>query len=85
MFIHVYPFIHPADPYTQRFMAAFAASKQHPSDQHKIRQWCYETFGGAGYCADTNEIRWHDSIHFGEIEFNREEDLSLFLLKWGGN
>lgn len=66
-------------------VAAFQHSQFRADEQHKIRQWCYETFGSSGYLVNTDEVRWIDSIHFGEIEFSREEDLAVFLLKWSSN
>ena len=61
-------------------MASF--NYQLPKKYSEIRRWCFETFGPPGPLPDTAEVRWVDDIKFGEIIFQREEDLMLFVLKW---
>ena len=41
----------------------------------EVKQWCKETYGVPG-------LRWKDYVHFGEIAFSDEKDLTLFLLRW---
>mgnify|MGYP003341860056 CR=1 FL=1 len=67
----------PERPY--RYVAAFGLARIRTDH---IREWCYDTYGWPGYLPNTHEIRWRDSLRHGEIEFSREEDLTLFLLKW---
>ena len=61
-------------------MAAFATSSL--LKNREIREWCYETYGWPGYQANTDLAVWRDDIAFGEVEFARESDLALFLLRW---
>jgi hypothetical protein len=72
MFIHHYPI-----PRTGcdriRYMASF--SQVDPKKVKAIRQWCFEAFGQAGG-------RWQDDVYHGEIVFQREDDLMLFVLRW---
>lgn len=78
MFIHSYPNTNElGDPV---YIAAFA--KASLSKHHEIRTWCYETYGWPGYQAANDFTRWRDDIAFGEVEFARESDLALFLLRW---
>ena len=78
MFIHSYPNTNRlGEPV---YMAAFATSSL--LKNREIREWCYETYGWPGYQANTDLAVWRDDIAFGEIEFARESDLSLFLLRW---
>lgn len=44
----------------------------------EIRAWCCATFGKSGE-------RWRDNLVWGEIAFLTSEDVSMFLLKWGGD
>ena len=78
MFIHSYPNTNElGDPV---YIAAFA--KASLSKHQEIRSWCYETYGWPGYQAANDFTRWRDDIAFGEVEFARESDLALFLLRW---
>lgn len=63
-----------------QFTAAFPRPNENQSQE--IRRWCYNTYGVPGIRVDTDEMRWRDGILYGEIVFQREEDLSMFLLKW---
>lgn len=63
-----------------RYMAAF--NKQLPHRTTEIRRWCFESFGPPGYLSHIDETRWQDDVKYGEIVFQREEDLTLFLLRW---
>lgn len=52
-------------------------------DLNAVRKWCYETYGTPGLRPESMYTRWHDMIlNIGRIYFAREEDVSLFLLKW---
>ena len=62
------------------YIAAFA--KLPLLKTREIRGWCYETYGWPGYQAKTDLTVWRDDIAFGEVEFTRESDLALFLLRW---
>ena len=78
MFIHSYPNTNElGDPV---YIAAFA--KLPLLKNREIRAWCYETYGWPGYQAANDFTRWRDDIAFGEVEFTRESDLALFLLRW---
>lgn len=68
--------------YLEKGFHVAAFPEQHPSVDMEIKRWCWQMFGQEGYMVNSNEIRWKDSIEYGEIRFQREEDLSLFLLKW---
>lgn len=61
------------------YVAAFKAKQQ---QRPEITRWCYQTYGEPGYRYDTAEIRWKDSIQYGEIHFSRESDLEWFVLRW---
>ena len=64
-----------------------AADRGVAFDAAEIRQWCYDMFGpGLGeHRIDESPFihRWVDDVEWGEIKFSREEDLGLFLLRWG--
>lgn len=62
------------------YMASF--NKQVPHHTAEIRRWCFETFGPPGPLVNTAETRWIDDVRYGEIVFQREQDLMLFVLKW---
>ena len=74
MHIHVYK-----PSFRNYLVAAFHSPV---SNETEIRQWCHDTFGKDGYDFNTQEVRWRDNIHFGEVSFGRESDLAMFLLKW---
>ena len=63
-----------------RYMASF--NYQLPKKSGEIRQWCIDTYGAPGCLPQSTEIRWLDDIKYGEIVFQREADLMLFLLRW---
>ena len=63
-----------------RYMASF--NKQLPHKTAEIRRWCFETFGPPGMLVNTVEIRWLDDVKYGEIVFQHEADLMMFLLRW---
>ena len=78
MFVHSYAKINElGEPV---YMAAFA--KLPLLKNREIRSWCYETYGWPGYQASVDLVVWRDDIAFGEVEFARESDLALFLLRW---
>ena len=79
MFIHHYP-IPDHSKGGQRYMAAF--KRQDPKKIAEIRKWCYTTYGEPGYQVNNAEIRWIDDVSAGEVVFNRESDLMMFLLRW---
>jgi hypothetical protein len=64
-----------------RYMAAFKGQSAERTTE--IRKWCYQTFGTPGIRVDTDEIIWQDGVQNGEIVFDREENLMLFVLKFG--
>lgn len=68
-------------PYKDYFVAAFQSPLPIP-DAREMGQWCYNAFGPSGYRVGTGEVRWRDNIHYGEVTFSHEEDLTLFLLRW---
>jgi len=68
--------------------AYFGLATDHTKfDAAEIRKWCYDMFGpGLGeHRVESSPFihRWVDDVEWGEIKFSREEDLGLFLLKWG--
>lgn len=79
MVIHHYPMPRQGC-HRKRYMAAF--NTQLPAKTLEIRRWCHETFGPSGHRIDTDEIIWVDDVKHGEIVFDREENLMLFVLKW---
>ena len=48
----------------------------------EMKKWCWETFGEPGHNHLTFQTRWKDSIEYGEVFFNRKEDLEWFVLRW---
>jgi hypothetical protein len=83
MFIHHYP-LPRAGCERIRYMATFHKPRHQslgPTEQ-ELQRWCYETYGPPGFRVNTHDMRWKDAIKYGEIEFEREADLMLFLLKW---
>jgi hypothetical protein len=52
-----------------------------------IREWCIDTFGPAPYYygeeIEDSNFRWLDDLFYGEIYFRDNQDVTLFLLKWG--
>jgi hypothetical protein len=76
-------FVHHYQSENSRGEPCYIAAFGRPlSEQSDIRRWCYQTYGTPGYRYDDDLTVWKDNIAFGEIEFARESDLSLFLLKW---
>ena len=69
------------DGHGNSYIAAFRT--QPPNKVTEIRKWCYNTYGEPGYRVDSAEIRWQDGVSRGEVLFNREGDLMMFLLRWG--
>ncbi len=70
MFIHT----HEDRIYPTWTVAAFSRSTPNVNE---IREWCYNAYGHPGY-----EQGWIDMFTYGEVIFQREEDLQLFLLRW---
>lgn len=75
MIIHYYK-----PTYKNYIVAAFPM--QNVDTQLEMRKWCTQTFGPAGYLIDKDIVRWTDEIGFGEIRFNKDSDLAMFLLRW---
>lgn len=75
MIIHRYQ---PA--YKPYYVAAFPMQSVEKSNE--IRRWCVETFGQPGLRVDTHEVRWKDEVRYGEVRFDRESDLIMFILRW---
>jgi len=70
MFIHTYH-----EYWNQGWIVAAFARINDVNKFLEMRQWCYDTYGKPG-------DRWKDGIAYGEVLFNAEKDLTLFLLKW---
>jgi hypothetical protein len=79
MFIHTYQQGKDWRDATPWHVAAFTTPKEYRSE---ITRWCYQTFGSPGMNHLTKQIRWKDSVHYGEVYFKHEKDLTLFILKW---
>lgn len=80
MYIHTYT--QPRDwrdPDVNWLVAAFTAPKE---TRPEITRWCYKTFGPPGMNHLTRQVRWKDSIQYGEVYFKDAGDLTLFTLKW---
>jgi hypothetical protein len=48
----------------------------------KLWKWCKKNYGNPGYDDETGSNRWVDNIKQCEIMLTRDEDLTLFLLRW---
>ena len=78
MFIHSYAKINGLNESV--YVAAFAGL---PGPKiWEIRRWCWQTYGDPGYRTDIDLTVWRDALTYGEVEFARESDLALFLLRW---
>ncbi len=80
MFIHTYT--QPRDwrdPDINWLVAAFKTPKE---NRKEITRWCYKTFGPPGMNHLTKQVRWKDSIQYGEVYFSNQEDQLMFVLKW---
>ena len=55
---------------------------QEDVDTKEIKKWCKKNFGNPGYDEETGSNRWVDNIKQSEIMLTRDEDLTLFLLRW---
>ena len=83
MFIHTYVMYRPYNEHAMPWhVAELNRNELKDGVLYSIRKWCYQTYGDPGFKHNTHEIRWKDSIHKGEILFNRKEDLEWFLLRW---
>jgi len=51
-------------------------------DPKEIKKWCKKNYGNSGYDDETGSNRWVDNIKQCEIMLTRDEDLTLFLLRW---
>ncbi len=60
-------------------VAAFNTPKE---NRKEITKWCYKTFGTPGMNHLTKQIRWKDSIQYGEVYFDHQKDLEWFVLRW---
>lgn len=79
MFIHTYEQMKDWRDATPWLVAAFMTSKE---NRKEITKWCYKTFGTPGMNHLTKQIRWKDSIQYGEIYFIDQKDLEWFVLRW---
>ncbi len=79
MFIHTYIQMKDWRGADEWRVAAFLTPKENRSE---ITKWCYKTYGAPGMNHLTHQIRWKDSIRYGEVYFSRQEDLEWFLLRW---
>ena len=79
MFIHTYKHMMDWRDDIPWHVAAFETPRQ---NRPEITSWCYKTFGAPGMNHLTKQIRWKDSIQYGEVYFNRKEDLEWFVLRW---
>lgn len=77
MFIHTYVIY---GWYAPRHVADFPVMNR--DKVNEIRRWCWEAFGSEGHNINTMQTRWKDCIDAGEIMFEREEDLAMFILRW---
>ena len=80
MLIHTYTQKkEPHEEGTEWYVAGFKAFNE---NRKEITKWCYATFGPPGLNHNTRQIRWKDSINWGEAIFSRKEDLEWFVLRW---
>ena len=81
MFIHTYDLIKDVDANSviNWHVAAFETPRQ---NRKEITKWCYQTYGTPGMNPHTTQIRWKDSIQYGEVYFSSKEDLMMFVLRW---
>lgn len=59
-----------------------AAFKATPDVLADIKKWCWLTYGEPGFNRLTQQYRWIDEVHWGEVKFIHKEDLTLFKLRW---
>ena len=79
MFIHTYQQLKEWSDAPSWHVASFMTPKE---KRKEITRWCYKTFGSPGMNHLTKQIRWKDSIQYGEVYFKHEKDLILFSLRW---
>lgn len=82
MFVHAYK--ETRGPY---WVAAFDMLPV--ADRRAVFDFCYQNFGpGLGDmrvaepCDSPFVHRWVNDIHWGEVRFSNEADLTAFLLRW---
>lgn len=51
-------------------------------DGREIKRWCVQNFGKSGYQEEHECARWLDEIDKHSITLLKDEDLTLFLLRW---
>jgi len=51
-------------------------------DTKEIKKWCKKIYGNPGYDEETGSNRWIDNTKQCEIMLTRDEDLTMFLLRW---
>lgn len=52
-----------------------------PRDCIEIIQWCADTLGDAGH---NRKYRWrHNQLNWTRLYLRHEEDVTLFILRWG--
>lgn len=61
------------------WVAAFGTGKMSVNQLADIAKWCYNTFG------DPGTLRYIEDAQWGEVRFQNEADLALFLLKWNSS
>lgn len=80
MFVHTYTQSKDWRDYSTSWkVAAFMTPKE---NRKEITKWCYKTFGAPGMNHLTKQIRWKDSIQYGEVYFSNQKDLEWFVLRW---
>ncbi len=80
MFIHTYTQPRDGrDPDINWLVAAFETPRE---NRPEITSWCYKTFGPPGINHLTQQVRWKDSIRYGEVYFLNQEDRLMFILRW---
>ncbi len=79
MFVHTYQHQEDWRDPVPWHVAAFLTPKE---NRKEITRWCYKTFGIPGMNHLTKQIRWKDSIQYGEVYFINQKDLEWFVLRW---
>lgn len=72
--------IHQYKDTTGCYVAAFPL--QHIEQVNEIRKWCFKTYGAPGNIFDKPRVRWRDDVKMGQVNFDNERDLMMFVLRW---
>jgi hypothetical protein len=51
-------------------------------DGREIKRWCINNFGKPGYQEEIECARWLEELDKHSITLLKDEDLTLFLLRW---